>query len=156
MTLSDELEKISAPFIDTAPIIYYIEAHPQFGPLAKQVVDAFQSETATAFTSVITLTEVLSKPMKDRNDELAEKFADFLEHGKNIGLIEISSEVPKRAGKLRGTHQTLRTVDAIQVAAAIEVGADAFITNDKSLKQVNEIKVVVLADYFHGAEPAPR
>ena len=31
MSLSDEVTKINTIFIDTAPIIYYIEAHPQFG-----------------------------------------------------------------------------------------------------------------------------
>jgi len=31
MTIDDELSKITSLFIDTAPIIYYIEAHPQFG-----------------------------------------------------------------------------------------------------------------------------
>jgi hypothetical protein len=28
MTLSDELAQVRSVFIDTAPIIYYIEAHP--------------------------------------------------------------------------------------------------------------------------------
>jgi hypothetical protein len=37
MTIDDELSKISSLFIDTAPIIYYIEAHPQFGPLSKNI-----------------------------------------------------------------------------------------------------------------------
>ena len=47
MTLSEELIRINSIFIDTAPIIYYIEAHPQFGALAKEVVSAFQSGNQT-------------------------------------------------------------------------------------------------------------
>jgi hypothetical protein len=35
VTLSEELIRIKSIFIDTAPIIYYMEAHPQFGPLAR-------------------------------------------------------------------------------------------------------------------------
>lgn len=35
-------------------------------------------------------------------------------------------------------------MDAIQIASAIEIRADAFLTNDKKLKQVKEIKVMVL------------
>ena len=49
MTLSEELNRINSIFIDTAPIIYYIEAHPQFGPLAKEVVSAFQSGNLSAY-----------------------------------------------------------------------------------------------------------
>jgi hypothetical protein len=41
MTLTEELAGIRSVFIDTAPVIYYIEAHPQFGPLAKEVIVFF-------------------------------------------------------------------------------------------------------------------
>jgi len=43
MKLSKEIEKLDSIFLDTAPVIYYVEAHPQFGPLVKEVVDTFQS-----------------------------------------------------------------------------------------------------------------
>jgi len=37
MILSEALGQIRTIFLDTAPIIYFIEAHVQFGPLVKQV-----------------------------------------------------------------------------------------------------------------------
>jgi hypothetical protein len=64
VTLSEELTRIDSIFIDTAPIIYYIEAHPQFGPLVKEVVSAFQSGNLNAYSSVMTLVEVLPKPIE--------------------------------------------------------------------------------------------
>lgn len=148
MTLADELSQISTIFLDTAPLIYYIEADPQLGPLAKEVVDAFQSERLNAFSSVITLTEVLSKPIEVGNEKLARKFADFLQHSKNLHLIEISAAIAEKAGRLRGRYPALKALDAIQLSASLEVGADAFLTNDKKLKQVKEIKVMVLKDYL--------
>jgi predicted nucleic acid-binding protein len=148
MTLSDELDKINTIFIDTAPIIYYIEANPQFGSLAKEVVDSFQSGRLTAFSSVITLTEVLPKPIEIGDERLARKFADFLKYGRNLRLIEISADISERAGKLRGQYSDLRAIDAIQISAAIDAGADAFITNDKKLKQIKGLKVLVLKDYL--------
>jgi hypothetical protein len=42
MNLSDELIAIRSVFMDTAPIIYYIEAHRQYGPLVADIVTAFQ------------------------------------------------------------------------------------------------------------------
>ncbi len=64
MQRKPSLEKINSIFIDTAPIIYYIEAHPKFGTLSKKIVDAFQSGVLNAFTSVISLVEVLPKPIE--------------------------------------------------------------------------------------------
>ena len=148
MTISDELTQINTIFIDTAPVIYYIEAHPKFGPLAKEVVTAFQAGNLNAFSSVITLTEVLPKPTEQKDEKLAKKFAEFLKHGKNFAMIEISVDIAERAGKLRGQYLFLRAIDAIQISAAIDLGADAFLTNDVKLKQIKEIKVLVLADYL--------
>ena len=148
MTLSEELFPINSIFIDTAPVIYYIEAHPQFGPLAKEVVNAFQSGNLHAYSSVITLTEVLPKPTESGDERLTRKFAEFLKHGKNLTMVEISERIAEAAGKLRGHYPFLRTVDAIQLAAALDVGTEAFLTNDVKLQQFNELKVLVLKDYL--------
>ena len=148
MTLTEELAKVNSIFIDTAPVIYYIEAHPQFGPLAKEAVTAFQSGSLNAFSSVITITEVLPKPIEQEDEKLARRFAEFLKHGKNLTMMEISEMIAERAGKLRGRYPFLKTVDAIQISAAINAGADAFLTNDRKLKQIEEIRVFVLADYL--------
>ena len=148
MTLSDELTRINSIFIDTAPIIYYIEAHPQFGPLAKEVVSAFQSGNLNAYSSVMTLVEVLPRPIERGDEKLARKFPEFLKHGRNLTMIEISEGTAEAAGRLRGHYPFLKTVDAIQLAAALDVGAGAFLTNDVRLQQFNELKVLVLKDYL--------
>jgi predicted nucleic acid-binding protein len=149
MSLSDELGRIHTLFIDTAPIIYYIEAHPKFGSLAKEAVDLFQAGRLKAFSSVVTLTEVLCKPIQAGKKDLANRFAEFLRRGKNLSLIEISAEIAEKAGWIRGQYPGLKALDAIQVSAAIKVEADIFFTNDNSLKQIErEIKILVLSDYL--------
>jgi len=148
MNLSNELSQINTVFIDTAPIIYYIEAHPEFGPLAQEIVSAFQSGDINAFSSVITLTEVLPKPIGGGDEKLARRFAEFLKRAENLTMVEISESIAESAGKLKGLHPFLKTVDAIQIAASLDVGANAFITNDKKLRQIKEIKALILADYL--------
>lgn len=84
MTLSQDLTRLDSLFFDTAPIIYYVEAHPKFGPLTKEAVEAFQSGTLPAYSSVITLAEVLGKPIQAGKENLARRFADFLRRGKEF------------------------------------------------------------------------
>ena len=77
MTLSQELSQLNSIFFDTAPIIYYIEAHPQFGPLTREAVQVFQSGNLIAYSSVITLAEVLGKPIQAGKEALARRLQTF-------------------------------------------------------------------------------
>lgn len=147
LNITDELQGLNSIFFDTAPVIYYIEAHPGYGPLMKDAIAYFQSREGIVFTSVVTVTEVLPKPVSLNNEELVKKFMEFLSKGENINLLEISSTIAEQAGRFRGQYSSLKTMDAIQIAAAVNIGADAFLTNDVKLKQVKEIKVLVLKNY---------
>lgn len=64
MGLSEDLRNLNSLFLDTAPVIYYIQAHPEYGPLAREVVKSFQRKDGKAYTSVLTLTEVLTRPLE--------------------------------------------------------------------------------------------
>jgi predicted nucleic acid-binding protein len=80
--------------------------------------------------------------------ELAVTFTEYLRKGKNLELIEITADIAESAGNLRGKYQSLRTLDAIQIAAAIDAKAEVFLTNDKGLRKIREIEVIVLSDYI--------
>ena len=148
MSLAEDLRRFRSIFIDTAVVIYHIEAHPAFGPLAREVVSSFRSGAARAYTSVMTLVEVLPKPVAAGNEELARKFLDFLAHTLNLELLEISTDIAEKAGRLRAKYAGLRAADAVQLATAIRAGADAFVTNDVGLKRMREIQIIVLRDYL--------
>ncbi len=148
MPLQEEINKLDSVFIDTAPIIYFIEAHPQYGPLVRDFINAFEKKKARIFSSVITIAEVLPKPLQLGKKELASKFIEFLKNGENLSLIEISADIAEKAGQLRGKYPKLKALDAIQLASAIMNEVDAFLTNDVILKQVSEIKIVLLRDFL--------
>lgn len=148
MTFSEALGEIKTIFLDTAPVIYFIEAHHQFGPLVKQVVELMNENRIQAFTSVLTLSEVLPKPVETGNDELVVKFKTYLKNGPNLTLLPIGEAIGETAGVLRGKYPYLKTVDAVQIAAALDAEADAFLTNDKKLSGIKEIKILVLRDYL--------
>jgi predicted nucleic acid-binding protein len=50
---------------------------------------------------------------------------------------------------LRATYR-LRTVDAVQIATALEHGATAFLTNDRRLRHVDEVTITLLGDHLTG------
>jgi len=156
MTLSETIGTIKTIFLDTAPVIYFIEAHDQFGPLVKQIVELMNINRIQAFTSVLTLSEVLPKPVEMGNEELAEKFKTYLKNGPNLTLLPITDSIGEGAGVLRGKYPHLKTVDAVQIAAALDAEAEAFLTNDKKLSGIKEINIIVLSDYLDDTQISNR
>ena len=65
--------------------------------------------------------------------------------GANTTCLSIDAFIGREAAKLRAKY-SLTLTDAIQAAAALRVGCDAFLTNDRDLRKVGELVVFVLED----------
>ena len=137
--------------IDTAPIIYFVEAHPVFDHIVTEIFQSIDAGEITGFTSVITLCEVITKPLSLQDTQLADRYRALLIESLHFNCCDINSQIAESAGQLRAQYQ-LRTPDALQIAVAIHAECDAFLTNDKRLRQVNEIQIIVLDDLVASAE----
>lgn len=142
-----------APFIsgrlvafDTAPLIYYIEENPIYLPLVDELFDSIDSGAARGISSVLTLQEVLVKPLREGMQDIADQYRDVLISPVNIMLANINESICEQAANLRAKYPWLRTPDALQIATAILHNADVIITNDDKWKRLTEIKIVVLQD----------
>lgn len=58
-------------------------------------------------------------------------------------VVPIDLNVAERAAELRARYG-LRTPDALQIAAALSSGCEAFLTNDAKLQRVTELRKLVL------------
>jgi len=148
MSLLADLAGLKSVFVDTAPVIYLIEAHPEYGQIARNIFEPILRGALVGYSSVLILTEVLPKPLQKGDTVVVNEFMEFLLRSRCLNLIEITAPIAERAGRLRGRYAHLKALDALQISAALEIGADAFITNDKQLKQVSEIKILFLSDYL--------
>ena len=146
MGLVDQLRGLRV-FIDTAPIIYFIEKHKRYINIIRPVFTEIDSGKIEALTSTITLLEVLVHPFKTNNEKLAERYREILLNSENLTTFEILHEVSEISSKLRAEY-SIKTPDAIQIAVGILYGADKFLTNDPNLKKVIDIKVLVLDDFI--------
>lgn len=147
MGLVDELRG-QRIFIDTAPIIYFIEQHHIYLNVVRPVFVEIDAGKIEAITSTITLLEVLVQPFKTKNETLAERYREILLYSEGLTSFEILHEVSETASKLRAEY-SIKTPDAIQIAVGILYGADKFVTNDPDLKKVSDINVLLLDDFLN-------
>ncbi|MEP6614535.1 MAG: PIN domain-containing protein [Mucilaginibacter sp.] len=132
-------------FLDTAPLIYFIEGHSEYQEVLSRAFDANEKKDFIFITSSITLLEVLVKPLKDGNTKLAEQYKNILTNAPGIELLDVTHDVAIKAAELRAKYN-LRTPDSIQIATAIVTKASSFLTNDVRLKSVGELKIVALGE----------
>jgi predicted nucleic acid-binding protein len=141
--LDDALSGVQRLAVDTAPVIYFIEANPKYDALVTDVFQRISNGTLEGHCSVITLTEVLVQPLRQGDQQLSQDYTDLLLQSRHFSTVSIDPAIACTAADLRARYG-LRTPDALQVAAAIENGCQAFLTNDAKVKRVKEIRVLVL------------
>ena len=133
---------------DSGPLIYYLEEHPRYSALSDELFDAIRDERAFGLTSILTLMEVLVLPLRTGREGLASDYRRLLNHTEGLTLYPVDGAICERAAKMRADNPWLRTPDALQVATALEHGAQVMVTNDKRWKRLKEIPVAVLEDFL--------
>jgi predicted nucleic acid-binding protein len=141
--LSDALVGVQRLAVDSAPVIYFVEAQARYGPLTAEVFRRIEEGRLAGRTSVITLTEVLVKPLLTANQDLAATYRDLLLHSAEFETLPVDQPTAEHAAELRARYN-LQTPDALQVAVALQDGCQALLTNDVRLKRVTELRVLVL------------
>lgn len=132
-------------FMDTAPLIYYIEGQSNYNKKLIELFEANDNGEIYFQTSTLTLLEVLDQPIRLKKLKLADQYKIILTTSANIDIFDIDIEISRQAAKLRANYNQ-KTPDSIQIATGIEKNADFFFTNDKDLKRVNEIEVYTLEE----------
>lgn len=140
LSLSSSVKKIA---LDTNLFIYVFEQSNEFGEKAKAILEQVENGIYLAVASVISLTEILVKPIREGNMSLEKQYKLLFTHFPNLSIIPIDNSIAERAAYLRGIYG-LKTPDALIVASAIAAGAELFITNDLRLEQIREIKCIAL------------
>lgn len=141
----DALKGVHRLAVDTAPFIYYIEENPAYLSRVAPIFLAADTGQIALVTSTITVAEVLIHPLRLGAVSLRDEYLDLLLHSANLELQSIDIEVAQRAAALRAAYN-IRLPDALQIATALHAGCTAFLTNDRQLSRVNNLRVLILDD----------
>jgi predicted nucleic acid-binding protein len=151
--LKEDLRNYSTIAIDTNLFVYLMEKHPEYLENVSVIFRMIESGNCSGITSVLAVSEILTKPLKDNNKILVSKYKIFINTFPNLIVRNMDYKIALRTAKIRAKYG-LKTPDAIFVATAIEEKAGLFITNDIKLRKVSEINILVLDDYKRSTTPS--
>lgn len=132
--------------VDSAIFIYFIEEHPRYLPLLEPLFREADLGNRELVTSALTLLEVLVIPFLWGDRQLAERYEALLSHSRGLRIAEISRNHLRAAAQLRAATGA-KTPDALQLAAALGAGCTTFLTNDRKLPAIGNLRILQLASY---------
>lgn len=130
-------------FIDSSPFIYMVEGGDSYADRVETQLGQWISAGMILSTSALTLMELLVVPKKMKDGRLVRKYHALLQNLLSEPLITLDGPVAERAAQIRADFG-FKTADSIQLAAAMESGADIFYTNDLRLSKFPDLTILTV------------
>ena len=124
--------------LDSAPIIYLLEDHPRYRRRFEPIFDSHAAGHVRFAVTTITIAEVLTGPLAAGEEMLARRYRSVLESWQ---VIDLDADIAESAARMRGLFR-LRLADAVQVASAIAINADALVTHDRDFSSVTGLSII--------------
>lgn len=124
---------MSRVFWDTNLFIYLLEDHGELADRVETLLARMKARGDQLYTSVLTLGEVLTRPLRENRMDLAAKYEATLSPPFAV-LAPFDRGCARHYALLR-QDKSIRAPDALQLACAAHLGCDLFITNDDRLSR---------------------
>jgi predicted nucleic acid-binding protein len=124
--------------VDSAPIIYVLDAHPRFGPRFRPLFEAHANGRLRFAVTTVAIAEVLAGPLQTGDEALARRYRAILESWQAIAL---DIDIAESAARLRASLR-LKLADAVQAASALAINAAALVTHDRDFSRVHSLRIL--------------
>ena len=134
----ESLDEGSLVLVDTAPIIYVLEGHARFASRFEPLFARHAAGSLRLAVSTVTLSEVMAGPLAAGEEAIARRYRAALE---SWGVVDLTSDIAEQAARVRARYR-LKLPDAVQLATALAINADALVTHDRGFGQVRGIRIL--------------
>lgn len=124
--------------LDSAPIIYWFEDRAGFAERFEPVFSLQAAGRVRFAVTTIATAEVLSGPFKTHDHACASRYRATMESWR---IVELTADLAEAAARLRAQFK-LKLPDAIQVASALAINADALVTHDRDFSGIAGLRVI--------------
>ena len=134
----DDLPDGALLLMDSSPIIYALEQHPE---LAIRLMPLFEAQAVGRLNFAVTtvaITEVLTGPLRNGDEALARRYHTILESWQ---VVSLDVAIAESAARLRASFG-LKLPDAVQAASALAVNANALVTLVRDFSRVRSLRVI--------------
>ncbi len=130
-------------YVDTNVFIYFLERHPDFCLAEDPVILAIHAKEFQGMTGEIAVAETMVGPYRKNNPVLVANARSFFEAKDFLTVLPHDKVIFDYAAQLRA-RQRMKFVDAVHIATAIHAACRFFVTNDKTIRSVDNLNILQL------------
>ena len=128
--------------LDTVALIYFLESHQRYGPLAESSLKRIEKGQIRGIISSLVFAELLVPLYRADDKAAASGLVSRLSGFANLAIHDLDAKASATAARLRAEYG-LRTPDAIHAATALRTGADGILTNDRQLRRLDREQLTI-------------
>jgi predicted nucleic acid-binding protein len=133
--------------LDSDTLIYYVEEHDRFLPVVEPLIEAIAKGQVIAHVSVVTLMEVLVRPLREQRNDLVERYMTILTSSDFLNLHVVDEAVSQRAAWIRAFYR-LQTPDSIIAATAVQANCSHIVSNNaEDFQRIRELSVLPISAF---------
>ncbi len=122
-------------YLDTNVFIAAFEGFDERSDAARRLLGVLDAQPSLhAVTSLLTLAELLVRPLRDQDSELAALYRTILTGTDRFIVSEVTRDVLEAAADLRSQYGLLKLPDAIHVATAKLAACEGVVSADTRLR----------------------
>jgi predicted nucleic acid-binding protein len=128
-------------YLDSNIVIYFMENAAPWGTIAETRIMDLLAQGIMLVVSDLTRMECKVLPLRRSDQRLLAQYDRFF--STQAHALSVSTAVCDRAALIRAAHG-FKPLDSLHLAAAVEGGCDAFLTNDQRLAKFPTVAIEVL------------
>jgi predicted nucleic acid-binding protein len=125
---------MSRIYWDTMLFVYMLEDNPEFSARVQSIHRRITERQDTICTSVLTIGEVMTGPLRDGDAGLATRIRDAFRNP-CYEIAPFTLDASDRYAQIRGSNR-VKPADAIHLATAAQMKVNLFLTNDRRLSKL--------------------
>jgi predicted nucleic acid-binding protein len=133
-----DLPEAALLLVDSPPIIYVLEDHPQFAPRFAPLFAAHAAVRLRFAVTTIAVAQVLVGPLRAGDDALAQRYRAIFESWQPVAL---DLDIAANAARLRASLR-LGLANAVQAASALAINAAALVTHDRDFSRLRSLRII--------------
>ena len=154
MALIDDLPDGALVALDTMAFIYLTERSPKYHPIVRPIFEKLAAGLIEVHASVVSLLEVLVLPISRGDSALEQEYRELLTFSQ-LHLHPVDESIAEAAAQIRAADlisglredQAIRVGDSIVAATGLTSRCGYLVTNDRKLRRVAGIHVLLIDDY---------